>query len=91
MGDFHERLLKDKSLAIACPKLDSNMESYIEKLNALITRAGVRSITVAMMEVPCCGGLLRMVLKAMENSERIIPVRKIVVNLQGEILQETVI
>jgi ferredoxin len=88
MGNFHDRLLKERSLAIACPKLDSNMESYIEKLTALITRARIRSITVAMMEVPCCGGLLRIVLKAMENSERIIPVRKIIVNLRGEIIQE---
>lgn len=91
MGDFHDRLLKERSLAIACPKLDSNMEIYVEKLTTLITRAGIRSITVAMMEVPCCGGLLRLVLKAMEYSERTIPVRKIVVSLQGEIIQETVL
>jgi hypothetical protein len=44
-----------------------------------------------MMEVPCCGGLLRMVLKAMGNSDRTIPVRKIIVSLQGEIMQETVL
>jgi ferredoxin len=88
MGDFHDRLLKGKSLAIACPKLDSNMEAYVEKLTGLITQAGIRSLTVAVMEVPCCSGLLRMVMKAIENSERILPVRKIVVSLQGDILQE---
>jgi ferredoxin len=91
IGDFHHRLLNGKSLAIACPKLDSNVESYIAKLNVLISNAGIRSITVAMMEVPCCGGLLRMVLKAMGNSDRTIPVRKIIVSLQGEIMQETVL
>lgn len=88
MGDFHNRLLRGKSLAIACPKLDTNMEVYIEKLTAMISLAGINSLTVAIMQVPCCSGLIRMVMMAMEKSSRKIPVRKIVVSLKGETLQE---
>ena len=61
MGGFHSKHLKGKSLAIACPKLDHGTEIYIEKLTAMIDIAKVNTITVMMMEVPCCGGLLQMV------------------------------
>jgi len=88
MGDFHNRLLRGKSLAIACPKLDVNTEIYIEKLIALINQSGISSLTVAIMQVPCCSGLVRMVMAAMEKSSRTIPVRKIVVSVKGAILQE---
>ena len=32
VGDFHNRYLKGKSLAIACPKLDEGLDVYIAKL-----------------------------------------------------------
>ncbi len=86
--DFHKDFLKDKSIAIACPKLDSDMDSYIEKLTQLIDEASVNSITVAIMQVPCCGGLLRMAQMALHNASRNVPLKVIVVSIQGEILQE---
>ena len=61
MGNFHSKYLKGRSLAIACPKLDHGSEIYIEKLIAMIDVAKINTITVMMMEVPCCGGLLQMV------------------------------
>lgn len=54
LGDFHNTFLKNRSLAIACPKLDSNKDVYIEKLIMMIEEAKIQSITVLMMEVPCC-------------------------------------
>jgi len=88
MGDFHNRLLKGKSLVIACPKLDSNKESYVEKLTAMIANAKINSLTVPIMEVPCCGGLMQIVMIAMQQAGRKIPVRKIVVGIKGDILSE---
>jgi len=88
MGNFHNNFLKDKSLAIACPKLDNGSDIYIEKLTALIDAAKVNTITVMMMEVPCCGGLLQMVKTALANASRKIPVKKMVVSIRGQILQE---
>ena len=61
MGDFHARHLAGKSLVIACPKLDSHMEIYVDKIRQMVDTAGVKSITVMVMEVPCCGGLFQMV------------------------------
>lgn len=91
MGDFHNRMLNGKALAIACPKLDTDKEIYVEKLTAMISQSGIKSLTVAMMEVPCCGGLLRMVAEAIRTSGISLPVRRVVVSIKGEILEESLI
>jgi ferredoxin len=88
MGDFHNRLLKNKSLAIACPKLDSNKEIYIDKLASMISDAKINTLTVPIMEVPCCGGLIQMAKMAVQQSGRTVPVKKIVVGIKGDILNE---
>jgi ferredoxin len=88
LGSFHNNHLKGKSLAIACPKLDQGTDSYIDKLTAMIDIAKVNTITVMMMEVPCCGGLLQMVKTALTNASRKVPVKKIIVGISGEILKE---
>jgi NAD-dependent dihydropyrimidine dehydrogenase PreA subunit len=88
MGGFHSNHLKGKSLAIACPKLDHGTESYVDKLTAMVEVSKVNTITVMMMEVPCCGGLLQMVRAALANASRKVPVKKIIVGINGEILQE---
>ena len=88
LGNFHKDYLKGKSLGIACPKLDSNTEVYIEKFRQLIDEAKVNTITVMMMEVPCCGGLIQMVKAAAAKAERKVPVKQIIVGVEGEILEE---
>ena len=88
VGDFHEKWLAGRSLAIACPKLDSNLESYMEKLVALIDEAKVNTLTVMTMEVPCCGGLLRMVQEASARAERRVPIRHVHVGVRGDILSD---
>lgn len=91
IGNFHGRFLKNKSLAIACPKLDSNQDVYVDKLVRMIDDAKINTLTVMIMEVPCCGGLLRLVQIALNYSERKIPVKMIKVSIQGELLEEKLI
>ncbi|MEI7498919.1 MAG: 4Fe-4S binding protein [Bacteroidota bacterium] len=88
MGNFHSRFLKGKSIAIACPKLDSNKESYIQKLSSMIADTKINSLTVVMMEVPCCGGLLHMAQTARSNAGRNIPIKQAIVSLKGEVIEE---
>ena len=88
LGNFHAKHLQNKSLVIACPKLDSNMEVYEQKLTALIDHAGVNTITVMIMEVPCCGGLIQMIQSATSKAQRKVPVKAVQVGIQGEILAE---
>jgi NAD-dependent dihydropyrimidine dehydrogenase PreA subunit len=86
---FHRDHLVGHSLAIACPKLDSNQEVYLDKLIAMIDGAQIRSITVMIMEVPCCGGLARLAQAAVARAQRQVSVRVQVVSVRGEILSDS--
>ncbi|MCF8366402.1 MAG: 4Fe-4S binding protein [Bacteroidales bacterium] len=88
MGNFHNHFLKGKTLAIACPKLDSNQESYIHKIISMIDDAKVNSFTVVRMQVPCCGGLTHLVETALSNAKRKVPVKQAVISHSGDILSE---
>ncbi len=88
VGNFHSKFLKGKRLAIACPKLDQGREIYIEKIRSMIDDSHINSITVMIMEVPCCGGLLHIVKTAVESASRKVPVKLIVVGLEGNVLKE---
>lgn len=88
LGDFHSGWLKGKSLAIACPKLDSDMDIYVEKIKALVDEAKINTLTVMIMQVPCCRGLLALASQALKQAKRKIPLKLIIVGIQGEILSE---
>ncbi len=88
MGNFHNKFLKGKTLAIACPKLDSNKDSYIEKLTAMIDNSTINTLSVVIMEVPCCSGLVQIAQIARQEAKRNIPIKKTVVSIQGEVLAE---
>jgi len=88
LGDFHREYLKDKSLAIACPKLDSGQDIYQEKIKAWIDDAKINTLTVLIMQVPCCMGLLGLAREAAQTAERKVPIKYVVVGIQGQVLQE---
>jgi NAD-dependent dihydropyrimidine dehydrogenase PreA subunit len=88
LGAFHPRLLAGKKLGIACPKLDSNQEIYRDKLVALIDEARINTLTVAIMEVPCCGGLSALAQQAAAMAKRKIPIKEVVVGIEGGIQSE---
>jgi len=83
LGSFHSDLLKGKALAIACPKLDDTAP-YVEKLATIFRQNEVKSITVAVMEVPCCRGLDVMVRQALAQSGKEIPLETAVIGINGE-------
>ncbi len=88
MGGFHSDYLKGKSIAIACPKLDEGQDEYLEKIKSWLEDAEINTLTVLTMQVPCCAGLLGLAQQAVQSSKRAVPIKSIVVGLQGEILSE---
>ena len=81
-GNFHDDLLKGKSVVIGCPKLDE-IDEYEEKLKEIIKYNNLKSITVAIMEVPCCYGLYSVVENAVRDSGKKIPLNKVVISVRG--------
>ncbi len=80
---LHEDLMAGKTVLMGCPKLD-NAEEYIEKFTEMFRSAGIRSLTVAMMEVPCCSGLNAIVDQALKNAGASIPVEEVIISVKGE-------
>ena len=77
---FHEKLLKDRPFAIACPKLDDPHRS-VDLMAGIFKGAGLRSVTILRMEVPCCGGLEMMAKLAMERVGVEIPIHSEVIGI----------
>ncbi|MFA6872766.1 MAG: 4Fe-4S dicluster domain-containing protein [Bacteroidaceae bacterium] len=88
VGGFHARFLKGKRLAIACPKLDDGLLVYVEKITTMIDEGGINTLTVLIMEVPCCGGLLHLCQQALAKATRKVPLKLIRISIQGEVLNE---
>jgi NAD-dependent dihydropyrimidine dehydrogenase PreA subunit len=87
LPEFHAKLLSGRKLAIACPKLD-DMTPYVEKLAAIFSQNSIRSVTVAHMEVPCCGGIVYAVREAMDRAGRNdLPFRDVTVSIEGQVLE----
>jgi ferredoxin len=84
LGDFHNHI-KGKTIAIACPKLDSNKEVYVDKIASMIDNSNINTINIMIMEVPCCGGLIMLAKEGLAKAKRKIPMKKIVVGIKGNI------
>ncbi|PKN70351.1 MAG: 4Fe-4S ferredoxin [Deltaproteobacteria bacterium HGW-Deltaproteobacteria-12] len=88
LAGFHNRFLKGKNLAIACPKLDSDLEVYAEKIRRMVDEAKINTLTVIMMQVPCCRGLLQIAQAALQKAQRKVPLKAVIISTQGEVLSE---
>ena len=83
-GNFHQDFIRDHVVLVGCTKLDDI--DYSEKLARIFMRNDIKSITVARMEVPCCGGIVMAVQNALKQSGKMIPVKTAVISPEGEIL-----
>ncbi len=84
-GEFHSRFLRGKMLVIACPKLDSDTQVYEDKLVEMIDGARINTLTILVMAVPCCQGLVRI---AQAAAQRNISVKVVVLSVSGEIISD---
>ena len=82
---FHQELMRNKITLIGCPKLDEG--DYSEKLTEIIRQNDIKSVTVARMEVPCCGGIEHAVRTALQASGKFLPWRVVTVSTDGQILE----
>ncbi|NIO03469.1 MAG: 4Fe-4S ferredoxin [Proteobacteria bacterium] len=83
--NLHQDLLKGKTVMMGCPKFD-DAEAYVRKFGEIFDTANIRTVTVAVMEVPCCQALPVIVKKGMELARKEIPMEKVVVRRRGDVL-----
>ena len=83
-GAFHRDFIRGRVVLVGCPKLDEG--DYTEKLSAILAQNDIRSVTVARMEVPCCGGIQQAALRAVQHSGKRIPLRVVTLKTNGEVL-----
>ena len=86
-GNFHGDFLDGKILIVFCPKLDRDTEEYVEKLAEIFRRHEIRSVTVARMEVPCCGGTTAIVEEALKAAGKAMKINVKIVSIDGRIKQ----
>jgi len=85
-GNFHNEFMRNKITLVGCPKLDET--DYSEKLTAILEANNIKSVTVARMEVPCCGGIEDAVKTALVNSGKMIPWQVVVIGTDGSIIDQ---
>ncbi len=81
-GDFHRKFMKGKIAIILCPKLDQDIERYIDKLADIFENKHIKSVTVARMEVPCCGGTVSIVERALQKAKVNLPINTQVLKIR---------
>ena len=81
-AEFHRDFIKGRVLVNACPKLDDT-SPYVDKLAAMIANNDVQSVTVTIMEVPCCRGLAMMAQQAIEKSGKYVPLEVAIIGVDG--------
>jgi ferredoxin len=85
-ADFHAGFMRRRIILIGCPKLDG--QDYGEKLWAIVSRNNIRSLNVVRMSVPCCGGLERAAIEALDGSGKVLPGGTIIFGTNGIITEE---
>ncbi len=84
-ADYHADLLAGKALVVGCPKLD-DVHYYVEKLTTMLRESDVRSVTVAIMEVPCCRGLVAAAKQALAASDKDLPFEVVTIGIRGQVV-----
>ena len=87
LPDLHRKILRNQAVAMGCPKFD-DLEAHIDRLAEILRVAGLSSLTVVHMEVPCCHGLAYLAEQAIKRSGATVAVKRMIVSRTGEVLAE---
>jgi Fe-S-cluster-containing hydrogenase component 2 len=86
-GNLHEDFIKGRVVMMGCPKFD-DQQMYMERFTELFKTRKLNSVTILIMEVPCCSSMLQIVKKAYTEAKGSVAIRQVVVSTQGQILDD---
>ncbi len=76
-----------KVVMMGCPKFD-DQQLYIQRFTEIFETAQLKSLTILIMEVPCCGSMTHIIKKAYDAVKPDIPVKQVVISTRGTVLEE---
>lgn len=79
--------IQGRVVMMGCPKFD-DAQMYVDRFTDIFTTRKLNSVTVLIMEVPCCTSMLQIIKKARDDADSSVPVRQVVVSTQGKILND---
>jgi NAD-dependent dihydropyrimidine dehydrogenase PreA subunit len=81
--NFQGNYMEGKTVMMGCPKFD-DAESYVQRFAEIISTCNLKSLTILIMEVPCCSAMNVIVQKAIEKAGKSVPVEQITISTRGE-------
>ncbi|MCI5222010.1 MAG: 4Fe-4S ferredoxin [Candidatus Electrothrix sp. AR4] len=86
-GNLQQNFIQGRTVMMGCPKFD-DQQLYVDRFTELFKTRKLNSVTILIMEVPCCSAMLQIARKAYDDAETTVPVRQVVVSTQGKIIDE---
>jgi len=86
-ANFHSELLRNRVIMMGCPKFD-DVEGYIAKFTDIFNAATIKSVTIVIMEVPCCQSMKAIVREAVKRSGKQVAAEVITISARGEVLSQ---
>lgn len=84
---FHQDFLRGKVVMMGCPKFD-DAELYVQRFTEIFQTSNLKSLTVLIMDVPCCSAMLKIIDKSRQEAKTTLPIRHIILGRQGKVLEE---
>ena len=85
---FHQELLAGKVVMVGCPKFDDR-QMYVDKFRQIFATAGLAALTIAIMEVPCCGGMRAIVQEALSQAGSSLRPEVVVIGARGHVVSRS--
>ena len=83
---FQEKYLDGKVVMMGCPKFD-DAQSYVDRFAEIIDTCNLKSITILIMEVPCCSAMNVIIRRAIDKATKAVPVQQITISTRGQELE----
>jgi Fe-S-cluster-containing hydrogenase component 2 len=84
--NFQLDYLTGKVVMMGCPKFD-DAESYVQRFSEIIANCNLNSLTILIMEVPCCSSMNGIIQQAIERAGKSVPVEQITISTQGAVIE----
>ena len=85
---LHQDYIAGRVVMMGCPKFD-DQQLYVDRFTEIFRTRKLKSLTILIMEVPCCHSMLQIVKQAWDAAKPSFPVRHVIISTRGTVLAET--